>query len=233
MSKKTEKAGIGGKLGKILMGKGVFRVLTVAAAAGVPIACLWEPGDGDTLSSLWPLSQEGAAEAGPLQGESSDESRPPISLEPGAVRGVEGAPVRSMAEVLRFDVSPRWILSRWPRVSTGLAHLEFQGYRVPLVTGSTESDVAGSLTYYFNPQQQVQRITFRGTTGDVRRLVALLTTRHRFTRRLTNDPGIFLYETVSPAGQPSGVLKVSMSGVVRSNDPYRRFDVDLTMERPS
>ena len=101
-------------------------------------------------------------------------------------------PLPSLAEVLRFDVTVEWILRRWPRVTTGLPYLQLQGYRVPLVTGTGMSDVAGSLTYYFNAQQQVQRITLRGTTGDPSVLASILTSRYRFARRLTNDPGVVL-----------------------------------------
>jgi len=57
------------------------------------------------------------------------------------------------------------VISRWPRVSAGLAELQLQGYRVPLVSGTTANDLAGALTYYFNSRQQVQRITFQGTTA--------------------------------------------------------------------
>ncbi len=61
--------------------------------------------------------------------------------------------------MLRFDVTVEWVMQRWPRVSTGLPYLQLQGYRVPLVTGTKVADLAGSLTYYFNARQQVQRIT--------------------------------------------------------------------------
>ena len=79
-------------------------------------------------------------------------------------------PLPSLAEVLRFDVTVEWVMQRWPRVTTGLPQLQLQGYRVPLVTGTSLSDVAGSLTYYFNARQQVQRITLRGTDRRSQRL---------------------------------------------------------------
>ncbi len=146
---------------------------------------------------------------------------------------IDGAPVRDLAEVFRFEVTTDWIFRRWPRVSTGLAELQLQGYRVPLVTGTGEADLAGSLTYYFDAQQKVQRITFRGSTGDARNLVALVTGRHKFTRRLTNDPGLFVYEAASGDGQLRGLLKIRSAEIVKASDPYRRFDVELTIQRPS
>jgi len=150
----------------------------------------------------------------------------------GKLPPVEGPEVRSLAEVFRFDVSPAWVLARWPQVPTGLAQLQYQGYRVPLVTGTAPDDLAGSLTYYFNAHQQVERIVFRGTTGDARKLVALLVQRYGFVRRLTNDPGIFLYESVQPDGKTKSVLRIRPADVVRADDPNHRFQVDLTLQRP-
>jgi hypothetical protein len=141
-------------------------------------------------------------------------------------------PSPSMAEVLSFDVTVDWIMRRWPRVSAGLAQVQLQGYRVPLVTGTSIADLAGSLTYYFNPQQQVQRITFRGATGDPGAMLALLANRYRFTRRLTNDPGVILYETVDAGNQTTGTAKIRSAKVIKANQPYTRFDVELAMDRP-
>ena len=165
--------------------------------------------------------------AGPVATATADQQQPgaaPLSLKPAltadsaspslptrpllpAGASAEAMPSPSLAEVLRFDVTVDWVMQRWPRVSTGLPYLQLQGYRVPLVTGSRMTDLAGSLTYYFNARQQVQRIAFRGTTGDPSVLVALLTGRYRFTRRMTNDPGVVLYEAVDPSNQSAGSLE--------------------------
>lgn len=145
---------------------------------------------------------------------------------------VQSAPMPSLDEVLRFDVTVDWVMRRWPRVSTGLPHLRLHGCRVPLVTGTAIGDVAGSLTYFFNARQQVQRITFRGTTGDPRVLIGLVTGRYHFAHRLTNDPGVALYEAVDSNNQPVGVLKIRSASVIKSNRPYTRFEVDLVIDRP-
>jgi hypothetical protein len=158
-----------------------------------------------------------------------------VPAQPGAgpaAASLDGVPVRTLAEVFNFNVTPDWIMRRWPRVTTGLSHLQLQGYRVPLVTGTAESDLAGSLTYYFSPQQRAERITFCGTTGDSRKLVALLTSQHRLTRRLTNDPGLMVYESVHPNGKPCGACRIRSAPIVKASDAYRRFDVDLVLERP-
>ena len=137
-----------------------------------------------------------------------------------------------LAEVFNFNVTADWVMHRWPRVSTGLPDLPFQGYRVPLVTGTKTSDLAGSLTYYFDTRQQPQRISFRGTTGDPSPLVALLSSRFHFTRRVINDPGVVLYEAVDPADQPAGSLKIRSANVVKANQPYTQFEIELVINRP-
>jgi hypothetical protein len=75
-------------------------------------------------------------------------------------------------QLFRFDVTPQWVTSRWPQVSTVVGHPQQLGMRVPLVSGTRSDDIAGSLTYYFDQHHRLQRITFTGLTGDPRRLLA-------------------------------------------------------------
>jgi hypothetical protein len=175
-----------------------------------------------------------APESDPTSAQSADAANPALAepLSPAGPSASEGFPTPSLAEVLRFDVSVEWILQRWPRVSTGLPYLQMQGYRVPLVTGTSLTDLAGSLTYYFNAHQQAVRIAFRGTTGDPRVLVGLLTSRHHFARRLTNDPGVVMFEAVDASNQPIGSLKIRSAQVIKVDQPYSRFEIDLAMDRP-
>jgi hypothetical protein len=207
--------------------KVIFSVLGLAAAIGAP-AALYK------TSNYWKAAAKPAAPAPAVvgtAGEAGSTGGPLAPAEPPAP-SLEGTQVRSLAEVLNFSVTPEWIMRRWPRVSTGLAQLQLQGYRVPLVTGTAESDLAGSLTYYFNPQQQVQRIAFHGTTGDARKLVAMLAAQYHLTRRLTNDPGLMVYEAVRPDGRPASACRIRSASIVQASDAYRRFDVELVLERP-
>ena len=61
--------------------------------------------------------------------------------------------------------------------------------------------------------------------------MALLTGRYHFARRLTNDPGVVLYEAVDSSNQPAGSLKIRSATVIKANQPYTRFEVDLVMDR--
>ena len=149
---------------------------------------------------------------------------------PAAARRPGDTPTQvDLAEVLRFDVTPGWVMQRWPWISSGLSQLQLQGYRVPLVTGTQVDDLAGSLTYYFNAAQRVQQITLEGTTGDATKLLRLLVGRYGFGRRLTNDPGLFRYEVPAASGPPKSFLDLRL---VQPNDPYRRYQIELVVERP-
>jgi hypothetical protein len=145
---------------------------------------------------------------------------------------IDDAPILGLDEVFRFDLAPTDVLRRWPRVSTELPTLHLHGYRVPLVSGTEPTSLAGALTYYFNPSQQVQRITFRGTTGDPRAIIILLTNRYHYARRPNNDPSRLVYESTNSARQLAGQVVIRSFPVVRQSDPNRKYDIDLSMERP-
>lgn len=210
----------------------LFSGLLLAVAFGGPISMfratdLW---NGSKQSDNTNTSQK------PTTAAITNEAYKPINQSglnspPSGPMSLEGLPVTDMAEVLRFDVSPAWVLQRWPRVSTDLAYLQLHGYRVPLVTGTSQADVAGSLTYYFNPGQQVQQITLHGTTGDPRAIISLLTTRYNYVRRPTNDPSRLIFEAVNPSHKTIGTMVIKSAPVVRADQPYQRYAVDLNMGR--
>jgi len=154
--------------------------------------------------------------------------------------GIPGSPaakrssvqVQDANSVFDYQITPEWIVAHWPAVSTGLAQLQLEGYRVPLVTGTAQHDLAGSLTYYFNAEQKLQQITFIGTTGDPRPLIGLLTTRFHLTRRLVNDPGLVVYEAVHSNNQPASNLRIRLAPLTQPNDLFRRYDMELSLARP-
>lgn len=150
---------------------------------------------------------------------------------PGAADLLPSPTFDDLGQVFRWDMTSAWVLGHWPRVSAGLAEVELQGYRVPLVTGTSPDDLAGSLTYYFNRNQRVQRMTFFGTTGDARRLVALMAKRFGLVRELADDPSLFLYRA-RDGKKVISELRVEPAHVIRSDTPHRRFDVALWLERP-
>jgi len=131
-------------------------------------------------------------------------------------------------EAFRFDVSPQWVTTRWPRVTTALAETDLQGLRVPLVTGNRLDDLAGSLTYYFDKGHEVQRIVFQGTTGDEQRLVAFLTQTYGLKAVPTLGAGLYMTESRS---KPHSTLRVAWPPVISTDNPTSRCEVVLELNR--
>jgi hypothetical protein len=141
---------------------------------------------------------------------------------------LEGPPVQDLAEVIRFDISPQWVGQYWSRVSTVTAEMELEGLRVPLVTGAKPDDLAGSLTYYFDKQHRLQRLTFHGTTGDERRLVALLTQAYGFKEQ----PALGGMYVTAWNGKPTSVLRIDRPAVLLATAPNASRQITLEINRP-
>ncbi len=144
---------------------------------------------------------------------------------------IEGYGTYNLSEVINFGATPSWVMTRWPRVTVGLAELDMQGYRVPLVTGTRQDDLAGSLTYYFGTDQRVKLIHFRGTTGDPRKLIQLVMGQYKLLPQPTGDPSLQLYQ-VKWNGKPVSELQVHTAQVLRASDPFKRFRLELALKRP-
>jgi len=211
-----------------MFGRTLILAMGLAAAAGVPYAINRSKGLRERAESLLARQQDATVETEPGDRRSGGRDRPRAT---GKIDRPAGPPVHDFSEIFRFDIDTAWVLGRWPRVTTQLADVELQGYRVPLVTGSREDDLAGSLTYFFGRQHKLQRISFFGTTGDARRLVAMLESRFEFQRELDADPGLFLYQ-VKWNGKPDSELRIRAADVVTSTQSHRRFEVALVIQRP-
>jgi len=144
---------------------------------------------------------------------------------------LEGFTAIDLAEVLRFDVSPEWVYSRWSRKTTSLAELQFHGVRVPLVTGTGVDDLAGSLTYYFNHDRQPERIVFEGRTGDARKVIALVHQRFGLLPERAFNPGEQLYQ-LRWNDTAISQLRVRPASVVWASAPHANFEVSLDLQRP-
>jgi hypothetical protein len=76
----------------------------------------------------------------------------------------------------------------------------------------------------------LQRLTFHGTTGDERRLVALLTSVYKFQQQPSLGGG--MYATLWN-GKPTSVLRVSHAPVVLAAAPNAQREILLEINRPS
>jgi hypothetical protein len=144
---------------------------------------------------------------------------------------LEGPHANRLEEVIRMDVTKEWVFARWPRKSTAVAHADWFGIRVPLVTGTNINDLAGSLTYYFDASGLVQHITFRGRTGDTKRLVALVTRYFRLEHQSPEVAGEQLYQ-VRWNGRVQSELRTRPAPVLWSSSPHTSFKVEMELARP-
>jgi len=141
---------------------------------------------------------------------------------------VKGPQVVDFAEIFRFDLTPNHIMDRWEQVSASLRHLDLHGYRVPLVTGIEQTDLAGSLTYYFDTRQQLRRITFVGTTANPLRLSQFMMNQYGFRRVVNNDPR---RESYTGGQAVRGYLSIAPSELIDRNSSTMNFTIELRMER--
>lgn len=141
---------------------------------------------------------------------------------------VPGPVVTDFGDVFRFDLSPHSITQRWSRVSTSLSDMDLQGYRVPLVTGNADSDLAGSLTYYFDGRPRTRRITFLGTTGDPQRLVGYMAKYYGFRKVPAKSPREMVYRTRS---RVAGEMTVTPAEVLDKNLSATNYRVVLSLQR--
>lgn len=143
---------------------------------------------------------------------------------------MEFLPTTNLAELFRFDVSPDWVKNRWPRVSTAPTEPGLHGMRVVLVTGTNQNDLHGSLTYHFDANHRVQRVSFQGWTGDTTRLLRLMTQTYNFRSHPTLYAGLYL--TGNRNGQ-TGALIMRNPDVVRAENPNQKIAVFLEVNNPN
>lgn len=137
-------------------------------------------------------------------------------------------PIVSLAEVLRFDISPDWVMGRFPRVSTVLSELNLDGLRVPLVTGTSPSDLAGTVTYYFDQFKRLKRICVQGNVGDPTRYVAELQQAYQMSQEPSLGGNLYV---IKWNGAPTSLLHIAPASVVHSDSPYGRFQLFLELNQ--
>ncbi len=150
--------------------------------------------------------------------------------DPQAAPQLVGSRVNDLREVMRFDISPDWVIQRFSRVSTVLADLQMHGLRVPIVTGTRTDDMAGTLTYYFDGSGRLQRVTIHGFTGDPGRLVGAMTQHYGLTREPSLEAGVFIKRW---NGRPVHFLRMSHAPVVHADAIHQKYTVFLELNQPN
>jgi hypothetical protein len=143
---------------------------------------------------------------------------------------VDGARFHSVNQVFRFDLTKEWVYKNWARKFTGPTDVGLFSVRVPLVTGTHLSALAGSLTYYFNSYGQIEHISFRGRTGDTTELVNLLVRTYEF-RRIEGPIGEQIYQ-VKRGRRVQSEFRSRPEPVLSSTSLHGSFNVELELARP-
>ncbi len=138
-------------------------------------------------------------------------------------------PPISLEEALRLDISSVWVTSHWSRVNTVAGEGDEMGLRVALVSGTQPTDIAGSLTYYFDQRHQLQRITFTGLTGDESRVITHLMTKFGLRPQPTVVAG--LYQAPAGPGKVSQA-QVNHLPVVQAAAINARAELAIEIFRP-
>jgi hypothetical protein len=143
---------------------------------------------------------------------------------------LEGAQIHAVEQVFRFDLTKDWVYRTWARKSTGPTDVGLFAVRVPLVTGTHVGALAGSLTYYFNSNGEIEHISFRGRTGDTTQLVNFLTRTYEF-QRADAPVGEQLYQ-VQRGHHIQSELRTRTEPVLWSTSPHGSIGVELELARP-
>ncbi len=152
----------------------------------------------------------------------------PVDTETGP--SIVGAPLTDLREVMRFDISPDWVIQRFSRVSTVLSDVKLQAMRVPIVTGTRVDDLAGTLTYYFDGSGKLQRVSLHAFTGDPNRLVGAMTQHYGLTREASLEAGVF---TKRWNGIPIHFLRLTHTSVIHADALHQKYTVFLELNQPN
>jgi hypothetical protein len=159
------------------------------------------------------------------------ENRQLLAGQPVKILQLAGTPGVTLADALRFDVTPAWVSTTWPRVTTQRLETGWYGMRAPLVTGTEPDDVVGAVTYYFNTQNYVERITLYGYTGNAEPLISLVQQQYGLSPYAAVGRGLFLSFNGT---QAIGVLQVEDAPLplLDRNGSRYRVQLELNLPRP-
>ncbi|NND97184.1 MAG: hypothetical protein HKN47_07640 [Pirellulaceae bacterium] len=155
-----------------------------------------------------------------LSNRPADQSAPPLV----------GEKTPDLRAIMRFDVTPDDVIKRFARVSTVLADSSLQGLRVPIVTGTSEEDLAGTMTYYFDNRGHLQRLTLHGFTGNPNKIVQTMTSHYAMSQEPTLEAGVY---TKRWNGQPVHFLRLTHAPVVYHDAVHQKYTVFLELNEPN
>ncbi|HMO13427.1 MAG TPA: hypothetical protein PKD64_05920 [Pirellulaceae bacterium] len=138
-------------------------------------------------------------------------------------------PTSNLAEVIRFDVYPVWVRTRWDRVTHTPGDEQMDGLRVAWVSGSLPHDLAGTLTYYFDKHQQVQKVTFLGWTGDPSQLAQFVQSQYGLRQEPSKSAGLYIKKKF---GNLHSIVRFEYAPVMSQTNLNQHFHVYMELNHP-
>ncbi len=133
-------------------------------------------------------------------------------------------PVTDLSQVFRFDATVEWIKNRWDRVSIFSAEPGITAYRCDLVTGVNRSDIHGCITYFINSRQGVERISFRGWSGDAQPFVEFCVRSFKLKQETSQVLGLYVNRSW---GRTRGALILQNPTIARHDNPNQTVAIYL------
>ena len=190
-----------------------------------------QPYQSGTATSLVSISSAGtfAPEQNKLVPYGSNSATGSFVSSNGVITTMTG-PVYDFREVLRFDMTPAALMQRFQRITTVLSETQFDGMRVPFVSGTMPTDIAGSLSYFFDRQQSLRRVQMTGMMGDPSTLTQLMTQYYQLKPEQTLGGSLY---TTRWNNRVTSVLQVNLAPVIDSTNQLQRYQVFLELNQPS
>jgi hypothetical protein len=138
--------------------------------------------------------------------------------------------IRDLRQFVRFDITPAWVTSSFPRVSTVLSNVQMDGLRVAVVTGTSTTDFAGTVDYYFDRTQRIRRICLSGNCGDPTMLAAMMTQYFGLTVEPSLGGNLFLSRWNN---RVTSLASFQPAPVVYAQDNYSKYAVYIEINQPS
>ena len=151
-----------------------------------------------------------------------------IQQQPNTALG--GGIIYDLREVLRFDIVPGWLPQRFARVSTVTSNVKMDGLRVPLITGTQPKDIAGTLTYYFDSSQMLNRINLHGLTGDPTLLANLMVQFYQLKPEQSLGGQLF---TTRWNNRITSVMQISPAPIIYAGADHSKYIIFLELNQPT
>ncbi len=218
--------------------KRVIYLLLLVSVLSVPVLMLnsqWRDSVsravGDLFKHVRQMPRQLLSDDEKLENKDGQRSLSPLAIQlEEAMRRfhAEGGQISSFNRIFQCGAPRSWVQRTYDDASRTMDQ-QREGLRVTLVTGDKLEDLAGSLTYWFDRQGRVERITFQGVTGNPAKLVSFAHRSQKMVARGCERDAIFVRDGKNG---PLHLLHISRLPFVNVQTQYGRYEVTLELNQP-